>query len=109
MGNMKIKILILLVSSFLFLVNISISQDNNETIYFDEKAFEDLFGNSSSSETSQSLKNMFKEISSNPPPFDDNTSDVPIDGGLGFLLAAGIGYGANRLRKHKKGINARQK
>lgn len=106
---MKIKILILLVSSFLFLVNISISQENNETIYFDEKAFEDLFGNSSSDETSRSLEKMFNEISSTPPIFDDNTSDVPIDGGLGFLLVAAIGYGANRLRKHKKKINAHQK
>ncbi len=27
---------------------------------------------------------------------------VPVDGGLGFLLAAGLGYGANRLRKYKQ-------
>ena len=27
---------------------------------------------------------------------------VPIDGGLSLLLAAGAGYGANKLRKNKK-------
>ena len=27
---------------------------------------------------------------------------VPVDGGLSLLLAAGVGYGANRLRKFRK-------
>ena len=27
---------------------------------------------------------------------------VPVDGGLSLLLAAGAGYGANKLRKNKK-------
>jgi hypothetical protein len=37
--------------------------------------------------------------------FDDQVYDTPIDGGLGFLLAAGAGYvahGLNRKRKRKK-------
>lgn len=32
------------------------------------------------------------------PGFDDNSTDVPIDGGLGILLAAGMGYGAKKAR-----------
>jgi len=42
--------------------------------------------------------------SSNPPnPWDDEPdAGVPVDGGLGFLLAAGLGYGANRLRKKRE-------
>ncbi len=28
--------------------------------------------------------------------------DVPIDGGLSLLLAAGVGYGAKKYRDHKK-------
>ena len=30
-------------------------------------------------------------------------NDVPLDGGLSLLLAAGIGYGVNRARKNIKG------
>ncbi len=32
------------------------------------------------------------------PNFDDDTNDVPIDGGIGLLLAAGLGYGAKKAR-----------
>ncbi len=34
---------------------------------------------------------------------DDVTDDVPIDGGLSLLVAAGVGYGAKKLRSRKKG------
>ena len=34
--------------------------------------------------------------------FNDNVSSLPIDGGISLLLAAGLGYGANRLRRRKK-------
>lgn len=38
-----------------------------------------------------------------PPPFGGNTQDgVPIDGGLGFLLAAGAGYGVKKIREMRK-------
>jgi hypothetical protein len=33
--------------------------------------------------------------------FDDNTNDMPIDGGLSLLLAAGAAYGARRLRRRR--------
>lgn len=35
------------------------------------------------------------------PGFGDDVDDVPIDGGLSLLVAAGIGYGAKKLRKRK--------
>ena len=38
----------------------------------------------------------------NVPPAGGDNDDVPIDGGLSLLLAAGAGYGANKLRKNKK-------
>lgn len=40
------------------------------------------------------------------PGFGDDVDDVPIDGGLCLLLAAGIGYAAKRLKEkqHKKFI-----
>lgn len=47
------------------------------------------------------------------PDFINDTSDVPIDGGLSLLVAAGIGYGAKKLRtmntKQKNGKNPFQK
>jgi hypothetical protein len=40
---------------------------------------------------------------SDGPGFDDNVSDVPVDGGLTLLLAAGAALGARRVRrKHNK-------
>lgn len=30
--------------------------------------------------------------------FDDQVNDVPIDGGISVLLAAGLGYGAKKAR-----------
>jgi hypothetical protein len=33
------------------------------------------------------------------PGFGDDTDDVPIDGGLSLLVAAGIGYSAKKMRK----------
>ncbi len=35
------------------------------------------------------------------PIFDDDVNDVPIDGGLSLLLAAGVGYGAKKMRQSK--------
>ena len=35
------------------------------------------------------------------PGFDDDVSDVPLDGGLSLLVAAGVGYGAKKLREKK--------
>jgi len=35
------------------------------------------------------------------PGFDDQTNDIPIDGGISILLGAGLAYGAARLRKKK--------
>ena len=37
-----------------------------------------------------------------PPEFPDNVdASIPVDGGLGLLLAAGVGYGVRRLKKKK--------
>ena len=38
-------------------------------------------------------------IAEGPPP---GPIDVPIDGGLGFLLATGVAYAAKKLHSHKK-------
>ena len=33
------------------------------------------------------------------PGFGDDVEDVPIDGGLSLLLAAGVGYGAKKVKE----------
>jgi hypothetical protein len=38
------------------------------------------------------------------PGFGDDVDDVPIDGGLCLLIAAGIGYAAKKLSKPKQKI-----
>lgn len=37
------------------------------------------------------------------PPGPGGDPDAPIDGGLSLLLAAGIGYGAKKVRDARKG------
>lgn len=35
------------------------------------------------------------------PGFDDDVNDVPVDGGISLLMAAGLGYGIKRLNDIK--------
>ena len=42
---------------------------------------------------------VFPALSHAQPGFDDEVNDVPVDGGLSLLVAAGVGYGAKKLRK----------
>jgi hypothetical protein len=36
------------------------------------------------------------------PGFGDDVDDVPLDGGLSLLVAAGVGYGVKKLKRNKK-------
>ena len=40
-------------------------------------------------------------LADNPPPIDPNPDPIPVDGGVSFLVAAGVGYGVKRLRAKK--------
>ncbi len=35
------------------------------------------------------------------PGFDDDVTDTPIDGGISLVMAAGLAYGATKLKKAK--------
>jgi hypothetical protein len=35
------------------------------------------------------------------PGFDDDIDDVPVDGGITLLMAAGIGYGIKRINNKR--------
>ncbi|MGB3618371.1 MAG: hypothetical protein WBA12_09640 [Catalinimonas sp.] len=37
-----------------------------------------------------------------PPPVPADPPAIPVDGGLGLLLAAGLGYGINHARRRKQ-------
>ena len=87
----------------LFTVTAVRSQDNNASISEELKAIWNNDSDGSSGIYSNGLS------TENLPPVGGNNdgsvgSDVPIDGGIGFLLAAGAGYvahGLNRKRKRK--------
>ena len=34
--------------------------------------------------------------------FGETQSDVPVDGGLSLLVAAGVGYGTKKIKSHRK-------
>ncbi|MEZ5017087.1 MAG: hypothetical protein R2800_08530 [Flavipsychrobacter sp.] len=36
------------------------------------------------------------------PGFDDDVDDVPVDGGISLLVAAGVGYGAKKWNDARK-------
>jgi len=37
-----------------------------------------------------------------PPGFDDDVEDTPIDGGVSLLVAAGAGYGIKKIRDARR-------
>jgi hypothetical protein len=41
------------------------------------------------------------------PGFGDDVDDVPVDGGLSLLVAAGVGYGAKKLKAKKAAANTK--
>lgn len=43
-----------------------------------------------------------KSVNAQPPPPPINPAAVPIDGGLGMLLLAGVGLGAGKAWRHKR-------
>ena len=36
------------------------------------------------------------------PGFTDDVNDVPVDGGLSLLIAAGVGYGVKKMGENRK-------
>ena len=68
---------------FLFCFGLGFAQDKGHNPYNDGKS---SYGKSSK------ISPPPAEIPLPPPP-------IPIDGGVGFLLAAGLGYGVRRMRK----------
>ena len=92
-----------IVISILF-TQIAVAQDNNQSISDDLKK---VWGDPGvPSGTGLNMDGMYDTQAESDDTgdidFNDNVSSLPIDGGISLLLAAGLGYGANRLRRRKK-------
>jgi len=88
-----------LATFFLLTSTASFAQDDN-TIYMDEDAFNEALSNAGGSLENLSERFKILEGALNESP--SAPESIPVDGGLSFLLAAGLGYGANRLRKQRQ-------
>jgi len=60
-------------------------------------------GGSASGDASTAAGDQRSRAAANPPDPPDPPPEVPVDGGLGWLAAAGAAYAANRLRKQREG------
>jgi hypothetical protein len=106
----KIKIMcgaIVIATSILFTQ--AVAQDNNQSIGEDLKKIWGG-GQDAGTGTGMDMGGMFDTpVETNNTTFTDDVVDAPIDGGLGFLLAAGMGYGVKRLRRRANEKNADRK
>ena len=94
---MRLKLFCIFLFSFLF----GFTQDNNTSISDELKS---IWGNETPIYSTPSSSDLFSNEEPALPGGNVQT-DAPIDGGLGFLLAAGAGYvahGLNRKRKRRK-------
>jgi hypothetical protein len=83
----------------------AVAQDNNQSIGEDLKK---VWGDPGApSGTGMDMDGMYDTpVETNNTSFDDDVADAPIDGGIGMLLAAGLGYGVRRLRRKTNDKNA---
>ena len=93
-----IQKLIFTLALFLSIGLVSVAQD--DVLFIEESDFSELgLSGGSSADLQQAFNDLAAAVEVGPDP---GPAPTPIDGGLGILLAAGVGYGANRLRKRKK-------
>lgn len=78
----------------------TVAQD--DVVFIEESDFAEIdFSNGGSSSVQQMFSDLSAAVELGPDPGPPPTN-LPVDGGLSLLLAAGVGYGANRLRKNRK-------
>jgi hypothetical protein len=99
------KIMIACAVVAMMLTQTAAAQDNNQSIGEDLKK---VWGDPGApSGTGMDMDGMYDTpVETNSTTFTDDVADAPIDGGIGMLLAAGLGYGVKRLRRRANEKNA---
>lgn len=77
----------------------TVAQD--DVVFIEESDFSQIDFSSGESNLQQMFSDLSAAVENGPAPGEPPTN-LPVDGGLSLLLAAGVGYGANRLRKNRK-------
>jgi hypothetical protein len=78
----------------------TVAQD--DVVFIEESDFSEIdFSNGGASNLQQMFSDLSAAVEVGPNPGGE-PAGTPVDGGLGLLLAAGVGYGAKRLRKSRK-------
>lgn len=78
----------------------TVAQD--DILFIEESDFSEIdFSSGGTSDLQQMFSDLAAAVEAGPDPGAPPTN-LPVDGGLSLLLAAGVGYGANRLRKNRK-------
>jgi len=70
-------------------------------VYIDESDFSEIDFSTGGSSLQQAFSDLSAAVENGPDPGGE-PAGTPVDGGLSILLAAGLGYGAKRLRKNRK-------
>lgn len=77
----------------------TVAQD--DVVFIEESDFSEIDFSNGGSNLQQMFSDLSAAVEDAPAPGTPPTN-LPVDGGLSLLLAAGVGYGANRLRKNRK-------
>jgi hypothetical protein len=77
----------------------AVAQD--DVVFIEESDFSEIDFSSGGSTLQEKFNDLSAAVENAPDPGAPDPN-LPIDGGLSLLLAAGVGYGANRLRKNRK-------
>jgi hypothetical protein len=77
----------------------TVAQD--DVVFIEESDFSEIDFSNGGSNLQQMFSDLSAAVEAGPNP-GEPPANLPVDGGLSLLLAAGVGYGANRLRKNRK-------
>jgi hypothetical protein len=97
---MKLAINKIIFSIVLFLTVSMTTVAQDDVLFIEESDFSQIDFSSGGSDIQQILSEL--SAATEGASKDRSHKGLPVDGGLSLLLAAGVGYGVNRLRKNRK-------
>ncbi|MEO0065522.1 MAG: hypothetical protein RI983_848 [Bacteroidota bacterium] len=107
---MSRRILMIVIGIALLMTDLHAQYNSGTTGYEGRNPYQipdrqrNIYGNQSTENNSQKRSFFSSDVTVTeaPPGFDPEVPSTPVDGGLGLLLAAGLGYGVRRLRRRGK-------